>query len=108
MTTKTQAKTSKNLVSAAMQVAHMYKTAVSYPIRIINNIINLAIQPIIRERESRLELEEKRKQIEKLPEWARKTYQRDWMFEGYETKDERISRIRSIAGRRGGKVTKSV
>lgn len=103
MSENKQAKISKNIQFAVLQIAHTYKSMFTYPLRCAEDLIIAALSPLIREREERLELEAKMQRIEALPEWARVAYQRDWKFE---TQEQRISRLRSEAGRRGGQVSK--
>lgn len=97
-----QAKLSKNIQLATLEIGHATKTMFISPYHFFISLINSAIEPIAQERIERLSHQ---KSLE-FPDWAKNTYTRDWNFEDAQTKREYISQVRSEAGRRGGKVSK--
>jgi hypothetical protein len=93
-------KLSKILTNASLELLHGARELISNPIKVFSDVLTSPIQSLAKDYEARIEEEMKGQ----FPEWAKNCYTRDWSFE---SEADRISRIRSEAGRKGGLKTKT-
>lgn len=99
-----QAKLSKKVELAALELGYAARKLITRPAQFFTEILDTVISPLAEEREARLQ---QNQAVDAVPEWARNTYTRDWDFPVYESKEDRIKRIRREAGRKGGLVRKT-